>query len=259
MHPYLLTPMKYHLLLFFFVSFLPVAAQKGVRESCEMTTPPVIDGIIDPNEWSSDWNVDSDGKFLYSVCNDADNLYIRLKISDDLTQRKIALFGLSVKFALDGKKKGKLGLKYPVGKDESELKNMKPVELPDAASRDAYKRLLLSEVEVLELLGLAKQSIVSSRLGLLNGIQVFISPNAEAAYVYEAKIPFKAFKIDKTTSPILGITIETGKQIITTQSTPQNPQQQGQPGQRGFGQTGYGRNYSEMSISGYMWVAVKLK
>jgi hypothetical protein len=246
--------MRLLLLISFLLVGLLVQAQKGIRESCDITSPPVIDGVV--TEWTNDWNLDGESKTLYTICNDLENLYIRLKFSDHLTQRKIGLYGLYLKIDVNGKKKGKLGIKYPVGKDVSELKKEKPVELPDQASLDAYKRQLLSDVEVIELLGLAKESIVSSRLGLMNGIQVFIAADAEANYIYEAKIPFKAFNIDKQKSPILGITIETGRQTVNNQPNggAAQPPQQG-----GFGQRSFGGTYSVMSIPAYMWVGVKLK
>ncbi|MFM8833686.1 MAG: hypothetical protein ACKOEV_08675, partial [Cytophagales bacterium] len=102
------------LLLFF--SFILTGfiahSQKGKRESCEITTQPVIDGIA--TEWTVDWNLDGESKILYNFCNDAENLYVRLKFTDDLTQRKIAMYGLYIKLDATGKKKGKIGLKYPI-------------------------------------------------------------------------------------------------------------------------------------------------
>jgi hypothetical protein len=132
-------------------------AQKE-RESYQPIEPIVIDGQTD--EWKTDWLLDQDGKFLYNIANDAENLYWRIKISDDLTQQKVGLYGLFVKFDINGKKRGKLGIKYPVGKDAIELKK-EPEPLPqDLASRTLAKKLLLTDVDVLELLGLSKQSIV---------------------------------------------------------------------------------------------------
>ncbi|MFM9837338.1 MAG: hypothetical protein ACKVOQ_03675 [Cyclobacteriaceae bacterium] len=227
-------------------------AQKGIRESCAPTAPIVVDG--NPDEWGTEWMLDPDGKFLFNVCNDTDNLFIRIKISDDLTQRKIALFGMYVKLDVNGKKKGKLGLKYPVGKDANELKQEQPPFPQDAAGRAMAKKQLLTEVEVLELLGLAKENIVSSRLGLMNGIEVLMVANDEGHYVYESKIPFKAFRIDKTKVPILGVTIETGK--MSPPKTPAAPQSAGRQG--GFTPNNYGQ-YSPMMVQEYMWAGVKLK
>src|SRR5690242_18810410 len=109
------------------LSSFSVMAQKGVHESVKLDKPPVIDGHID--DWPVEWWNDPDGKFLCNVSNDEENLYFRLKVADDITQQKIGWFGLSLKLDLKGKKKGKIGLKYPVGKDESELKKEKDREV----------------------------------------------------------------------------------------------------------------------------------
>jgi hypothetical protein len=213
-------------------------AQKGVRESCEATTPPTIDG--NTGEWTADWNLDGESKILYNFCNDAENLYVRLKFTDDLTQRKIAMYGLYIN---------------PIGKDDRDLKKEKPVELPDAAAVEAYKRQMLGDVEVVELIGLAKEGIMASRLGLANGIEVLITPDENANYIYEAKIPFKAFGIDKSKTPVLGITIETGRQTAANQPASAAPPAQG------FGQRGFagGGGYSILAVPAYLWVGLKLK
>jgi hypothetical protein len=230
---------------------LNAIAQKGVRESYQPSTPIVVNG--DPSEWATEWMLDQDGKFLYNVGNDASHMFFRLKVSDDLTQQKIALFGLNLKLDINGKKKGKLGVKYPVGKDEKQLKK-EPEPLPqNPAERINAKRLLLDEVEVLELIGLAKDNIVSSRLGLMNGIEVLMVVADDGSYVYEAKIPFKAFKIDKASVPVLGVTFETGKPNLA-KNTAAAPQGQGG---RGFSQSNYGQ-YSPLMTPAYMWVAVRL-
>lgn len=245
--------MRYAIALFLY-AFLTTSllAQKGIREGCAPTAPIVVDG--NPDEWGVEWMLDPDGKFIFNVCNDAENLFIRIKISDDLTQRKIALFGLYVKLDVNGKKKGKLGLKYPVGKDANELKQEQSAWPQDAAGRVIAKKQLLTEVEVLELMGLAKDNIVSSRLGLMNGIEVLIVANEEGHYVYEAKIPFKAYRIDKTKVPVLGVTLETGK--MSPPKTPAAAPTAGRQG--GFSQSNYGQ-YSPMMIPSYMWVGVKIK
>lgn len=226
-------------------------AQKE-REAYQPEEAIVIDGKTD--EWKTDWLLDQDGKFLYNIANDADHLYWRIKISDDLTQMKVALYGLFVKFDLNGKKRGKLGIKYPVGKDPHELKK-EPEPLPqDLPSRIAAKKQLLTEVDVLELLGLTKESIVSSRLGLMNGIEVLMTITEDGTYVYEAKIPFKAFKIKKEDESVIGFTVETGKMELSRNgpATPNNGQSPR------FGQTSFG-TYHPLSSPAYMWVAVKLR
>ncbi len=230
----------------------PLLAQKE-REAFQLTEPMVVDGQTD--EWKTDWWLDQDGKFLYNVANDNEFLYWRIKISDDLTQQKIALYGLFVKWDLNGKRRGKLGIKYPVGKDPIELKK-EPEQLPqDLSSRILAKKLLLTDVEVLHLLGLSKEAIVSSRLGLMNGIEVMMAITDDGSYVYEAKVPFRAYKIKKEEVKELGFTVETGKMELSRNgpATPNNGQNP-----RAFGQTNYGM-YHPLSSPAYMWVAVKLR
>ncbi len=239
-------------------------AQKGIHESVSFEKPPVIDGKVD--DWPAEWWLDPDGKFLSNVGNDADNLYFRLKVSDEPTQLKIGWFGLSLRLNPKGKRKGKVGLKYPVGKDASELKKEKPIAADaDIATKVAMKKELVSDVEVVELIGLAKENIVSSRLGLANGIEAMLLAQDDGSYVYEAKIPFKAFKINKEEVPLLGVEFETGRLVQKSTAPTSNPG--ANPMSRGPG--GYGQqqprqyyssySYNPMSTPGYLWLGIKLK
>src|SRR6185369_4966821 len=147
------------------------------------------------------------------------------KVGDDITQQKIGWFGLSLKLDPKGKRKGKIGLKYPVGKDESELKKLKEREVQpgtEIAAKIAMKKELVSDVEVVELIGLAKENIVSSRLGLANGIEAMIIAQDDGAYTYEAKIPFKAFRINKKDVALLGVEFETGRLVVQNKGAANN-------------------------------------
>jgi len=252
---------------FVFACFsVSVFAQKGVHESVKLDKPPVIDGHID--DWPVEWWIDPDGKFLCNVSNDDENLYFRLKVADDLTQQKIGLFGLYLKLNPKGKKRGKLGLKYPVGKDESELKKEKPQAVEaatDPAFKIAMKKGWVSDVEVVELLGLAKENIVSSRLGLANGIEAMIIAQDDGAYTYEAKIPFKAFRINKKEVPLLGVEFETGKLVVKNQTQANNSATSPSRGPSAYGNPNmqqrqyYNYQYNVLTTPGYLWIGVTLK
>jgi len=263
--------MKSNAFLLLSIFFLPglAPAQKGMVESCQLASPIVVDGIVD--EWQGDWMIDPKGKFLYAICNDADNLYLRLKVSDDMTMRKIGFFGLTVFLNPKGKKIGKVGLKYPIEKDMDELTKQTPTHNGPVtnAQVEEFKMGLLKDVEVLELVGFSKEPIVSPRLGLMNGLQVFIRGDGHGAYVYEAKIPFKAFRIDKASVKVLGIAFVTGKMKPPKTQSTASPAggglgNMGYSGRYGMG--GYGQGpafsqpvYSEWSASTYMSVGVTLK
>jgi len=249
-----------------------VFAQKNVKESVTLDKPIVIDG--DASEWPVDWWIDPDGKFFCNVANDADNLYVRLKVADDLTQQKIGLFGLSLKLNPTGKRKGKVGLKYPTGRDASEFKKKEPTEADasmDPKNKVLMKKELLGDVEVVELIGLAKENIVSSRLGLANGIEAMIVTLEDGSYTYEAKIPFKAFRIKKSEVQILGVEFQTGRYSPPAKNNPNNNNtgygggQMGQYGPGGMRMPRYygagfsNFQYSAFSSPGYFFVAVKLK
>lgn len=240
-------------------------AQKNVKESVSLEKPPKIDG--DVTDWPAEWWIDPNGKFFCNVANDADNLYVRLKVADDVTQQKIGLFGLSVKLNPSGKRRGKVGLKYPVGKDASEFKKSEPTAVDrsnDVTSMVQMKKDLVSDVEVVELIGLAKNNIVSSRLGLANGIEAIIVAQDDGAYVYEAKIPFKAFRINKGEVNVLGVEFETGRYIAQSKNTSANtvysPTSR-MPGSYGQQPRMYYSNYQYNALAspGYYFVGVKLK
>ncbi|HTH57315.1 MAG TPA: hypothetical protein VL728_14800 [Cyclobacteriaceae bacterium] len=252
-----------------------VVAQKNVKESVTLEKPVVIDG--DVNDWPMEWWVDPDGKFFCNVSNDADNLYVRLKVADDLTQQKIGLFGLSLKLNPSGKRKGKVGLKYPTGRDASEFKKKEPTEAEvarDTRDKVEMKRELLGDVDVVELIGLAKENIVSARLGLANGIEAMIITLPDGSYTYEAKIPFKAFRIKKSEVPILGVEFQTGRYTPQAKNNP-NTNQNSPASGAGMGPNSYGMagyrmpryygagfssaQYNTFSTPGYFFVAVKLK
>jgi hypothetical protein len=135
------------------------------------------------------------------------------------------------------------------------------------AAIDELKMGLLNDAEVLELIGLSKEHIISPRLGLMNGLQVFIKGDDHGAYVYEAKIPFKAFRINKADVKILGVAFVTGKMAPPKN---QNTTSAGGAGNMGYGRRGYGMGgygsagysgpaYSEWNASTYMSVGVTLK
>jgi len=262
--------------LFLLLFSATVFAQKTPKESVSLEKPLVIDGNVD--DWGTiDWWLDPDGKFFCNVSNDNDNLYVRMKTADDLTQVKIGYFGMSLKLNPSGKRKGKVGVKYPVARDENELKqeqkeNEKEKKYSDdIAGKLQAKKDMIKDVEVVELIGLAKQNIVSSRLGLANGVEVMIIAQNDGAYTYEAKIPFRAFKINKSDVEVLGVEFETGR-YVQKASTNTNNNSAYSPMNSGYGGGGYGRggygmqqpmmssySYSPLSTPGYFFVPVKLK
>jgi hypothetical protein len=269
--------------LFVGVFFLFTLSAFAQIENARVAVPPVIDGNVE--DWDSlAWLEDSDHKFKYNVAFDDNNLYVRVKIKDELTQRKMASFGFTVWMEASGKKKTKLGMRYPTGVEATERMEalQKSGELDKERSapkreelRKELKKSMISDIEVLELIGLADKPLSTSRTGITNGVQVVLGMDAEESYVYEAAIPFKAFRLNKSQIPLLSVGFETGKYVMPKDKDANNNAAGGGMPGGGFGGSGMGyggyggygggmrssrRSYnsSPLLVTTNMWTKVKL-
>lgn len=208
---------------------------------CPLASAINVDGNAE--EWPMTWVVDNDKKFSFNVCADDQNLYVRLKSSEFFTKRKMGAFGFTLWFDPAGKKKRTYGLKFPSGGAEAQeridaLQAEGEVGNSSGERADFQKKAdlaMVTNLEVMELIGLADDPITSTRSGITNGIKVAIDLDADGAYVYEALIPFKAYRLSKANLKELSVGFETGryvppKQKPTTKNAPTagadlNPQQ----------------------------------
>ncbi|MBY0434660.1 MAG: hypothetical protein K2U26_11170 [Cyclobacteriaceae bacterium] len=256
------------LILASFLMTLGLSAQaQDAPGYCDMAAILNADGQT--TEWTLPWVGDSDGEFSYTICSDNNNLYIRVKSSKDYVMRKMALFGFTVWLDPSGKKKEKLGLKFPTGAESQErldrFKNIPQENLSSGQRADFQKevnRQLIENLEALELIGLADKPIGSTRSGIINGIKVGIGLNAEGAYEYEAVIPFKSYRLSKANIETLGVGFETGKFVMPkakTQPGSSNPPGIGGSSNMGrdFGNRPYGN--SQLTVPSSSWTTVKLK
>ena len=255
-------------------------AQEPTPSTCTLATILKVDGNAE--EWPFIWEYDEDKKFGYNVCSDENNLYIRMRTKDDLVRRKIGLFGFTVWMDVKGKKKKKLGLRFPSGGSEADEKmeilkvkaESKDAKKMTAAQRDDFQKemnkILITDLEILELIGLSDKPLTSTRSGITNGLKVAIGSDDEGAYVYEALIPFKSFRLSKASISKLGIGFETGKYVpppTKAPSTSGQPVPQGGVGGGRFGGGSYGGGYysgsggsnSPLASSTSYWFIVKMK
>ena len=179
----------------------------------------MADGQAD--EWPMNWMREPDKIFEYNVCADDNNIYVRVRTEEYYVKRKMAAFGFTLWIDPKGKKKRKLGLRFPVGGVEAteraaELRQSER-NVQSASERADFQkevdRKLISDLEVLELIGLTDDPITSTRSGITNGIKVAIGLDDQGSYVYEAIVPFKAYRLSRATISDLTIGFETGKYI----------------------------------------------
>lgn len=195
----------------------PGVGQEPTPEDCQFSGIVQVDGQED--EWPVKWLEDDDKKFLYNVCTDQSNIYVRMKVKEGLTKRKLALFGLTLWMDPGGKKKKKLGLHFPTGAEAREVMDKYRASSAENANMSSGERAdfqkqmdksLIENLEMMELIGLTEEPLTSTRSGITNGLKVALVQNEEGAYVYEAIIPFKAFRLSKTSIASLGVGFETG-------------------------------------------------
>ena len=159
------------------------------EEPCVITAVPVIDAQAD--DWAVDWKEDDNHIFKYNVCSDDATLYIRVKVSDHVTQRKMAMFGFTVWLDPKGKKKQKLGLRFPTGYEAME--RMEAIKQSGVFDKDEpapqreerqkqMKKNMVTDIEVLELLGLADKPLTSTRSGITTGLKVAIGMDDQAMF-----------------------------------------------------------------------------
>ena len=206
-------------LLFFCVTPLAIAQ----TTDCPLSSTIVVDGKVD--DWTMSWIEDEDKEFSYNFCADDQYLYVRAKTSEFFTKRKLAIFGFTLWFDPNGKKKRTYGLKFPVGGAEAEERMAQANQLVPTANttgeradfQKAADRMLIENLEVLELIGLSDDPLTATRSGITNGIKVAIDMDDMGAYTYEALIPFKSFRLSRQGMSGLYVGLETGKFTVPKQ------------------------------------------
>jgi hypothetical protein len=223
--------MKYVIVcLFLFTGFTSTA--QTTDAPCPLSSAIIVDGAAD--EWPMNWVDDDEKLFSYNVCADEQNLFVRVRTSEFYTKRKMAAFGFTLWFDPSGKKKKKYGLKFPSGGAEAEerMAVIRSEGNPgnSVGERSDYQKradqAMITGLEVMELIGLTEEPITSTRSGITNGIKVALALDASGAYIYEAIIPFKSYRLSRAKLNELSVGFETGrfvapKQKPTTKNAPQ--------------------------------------
>lgn len=216
---------------FLLLSAVSAACGQATEAQCPLSSAITVDGKAD--EWPLNWVDDSDKYFSYNVCADDQNLYVRVKSSEFFTKRKMGAFGFTVWFDPSGKKKRKYGLKFPVGGAEAEERmgqlNKEGAPGNSIGERADFQKhadsVMVSGLEMLELIGLSDDPITATRSGITNGIKVAIGLDATDAYVLEAIIPFRSYRLNRANLAELSVGFETGKYVApkakpTTKNAP---------------------------------------
>ena len=270
------------LILVFDVLAMQGFGQDPMPSDCQFSTIIQVDGQAD--EWPLKWLEDDDKNFNYNICTDESNIYVRLRVNEAMVKRKLGMFGLTLWMDPGGKKKKKLGLRFPTGSEGTERmtqyrlssasEDFKTMSSSEKASfQKELEKALISNVELMELIGLTDEPLTSTRSGITNGIKVAIAVDSAGAYVYEAIVPFKSYRLSKSKLSSLGIGFETG-----SFKAPPKAQKGGgsgtatAPGQNSTGSygtrfsasnmavgQGYQGNRGPMAVPTSFWMSIKFK
>ena len=108
------------------------------------------------NVASGDYNFFKKGKLWYVLSNDNDNIYIDLKIEDPAVQNRILKEGLTVWINMDGKQIKKMGVRYPIGSENSMHRSRSGVQ-EDKLNPDGTLATPLSQANTIELIGFTSE------------------------------------------------------------------------------------------------------
>lgn len=100
----------------------------------------------------SDYQYYEKGKLFYTVSNDADFVYVDMKIEDAAAQNRILKQGLTIWISMDSKVSKKMGVKFPLGSQVSQRRG--PGNMPEAQlNADGNLITPISQANTIELIG----------------------------------------------------------------------------------------------------------
>jgi len=180
------------------IGFILASCSSTVYLSLYQTPPLKADGSAE--DWSLPLkNFDSGNNMYYSLSNDLDNLYIRVKTRDNLTQMRILSSGIQFWLDTSGKNKEQIGLQFPIT-----LKPHKRTATVNRENRDSsiirkpadlasLKNKFLNDDKRMHVEGFKPP--VGGILPVPNdfGIAMNIDWDSTGAMIYEASIPFRTF------------------------------------------------------------------
>lgn len=183
-----------HILIFSGLLLLVSCAQTPVYNSNWQNIPLQFDGSDET--WLGQFYYDQDARMLYGLSNDEENIYVRLKVIDQATQRKIIIRGLTFWMDSIGKSKKQITIGCPLPRESGELQKMMEND-KKAKDRSINNFNLLNETfsngqAGMEIMGFdGKQNVIVINNKNNNGINVMMNINDQQELIWEAIIPLK--------------------------------------------------------------------
>lgn len=177
-----------------------------------------------PEELSNmDFLYDSDGRLLYLLTNDKDNLYVHVRAIDDITQKKIIELGFSVELIIKGDKIKRL-IEFPLPRKE----RMEPVILLANTSEKKRKDFNLVKEQMVEQIYVMRTSGFNNSLesvkasenkfNLLGKLEI----NKNGQLQYLLTIPLSAIGVNVLEEHAINFVLKSGSmEAVSSQGPPQ--------------------------------------
>ena len=153
------------------------------------------------------------GKLLYLISNDAENLYVHAKVTDKKVQRMLITSGMTVWLGTHAKGKKEMGIRYPLPMEKnSNTKGQRREGKRTEESPEVARQRLLEASNKLELIDFPNEPgehIIST----LNReyVVAHIAVNDKGEMNYTLQIPYKNIGFNYTHGALISLNLETGK------------------------------------------------
>lgn len=167
-------------------------AANAQTENEPIISEPVSGMIIDGDE--TDWEnaisfFDEKSGLMYSVANDKENLYLLIKATEEMAQRKFTGGGVEVWISPDGKEKRKTGIKYPIPLSWEERRAMR--ERSETREQARQQSRSQGTYKTMELRGFEN---IKNDIYVIDTLGIKTEYSGESGNsIVEYKIPFSTF------------------------------------------------------------------
>jgi len=190
-----MTSLKLFIVLFIFCLFS--SCSKTIYVSTWQSKEVKADGNI--QEWGIPLRYyDNESRLQYSISNDASNLYICLRATDDFSQMKIMRAGMQLWIDTIGKSKQPYGIMFPLPYEGHTGKTAKQEDTSSTGQFQGFDARMIKSryykgLNQMNLIGFKPPIGGMTLLKNTTGISVNIDWDSTGSMNYEAIIPFSTF------------------------------------------------------------------
>ncbi len=180
----------------------------------------------------------SKGKLFYLLTNDKDNIYVHIRATDEIAQKKLIVYGFTIEVKTKGPKKKTLIIEYPLPKED----RMEPIILLENNSNknrknfNLIKEQIVKQIGEMRITGLTdkKNSITIAANNKLNiNGNMIINKNGDLQYLLV--IPLNSLDIDLSENTTISLKMISGSLDLSNISNKQSKGRMGMNGRSGGG------------------------